>query len=286
MTPVWVLARYTMTECSRRRLFLVVPAITVIFLALYAIGVHFAFLAASGTTEQAGGGLVDVTSLVGSTLVGLAMFACLFFGAVLSVFLTFNTVRGDAETGLLQTLVVRPVGRRNVLIGRFLGAVILCGSYVFFVYLAAVAITGLIGGWWPRPLALPGLQLVAGVVVITALSILGSVFLTTIPNGIAILMLYLGGLLGGLLKQIGDALNLPKLQGTGKAIAYAVPFEALYQAGLNSLTSGVTGLARVIVRLGPFGGAEPGGTWLWPYAAAYVLVVLGVAVWGFNRRDL
>jgi ABC-type transport system involved in multi-copper enzyme maturation permease subunit len=260
--------------------------VTVGFLALFALGVHYAFDAAKGTTQQAGGGLVDTDSLVGATLVGLAMFAELFFGAVLGVFLTFNTVRGDAETGLLQTLVVRPVGRRTILLGRFIGAAMLCSIYIFIVYLVTVLITGIIGGWWPHPFLLPGLALVGGVIVITSLSVLGSVYLTAIPNGIVVLMLYLGGLLGGLLKQIGDALNISKLSTTGRVIGYVVPFEALYQAGLNWLTSGVTGLARVIVQLGPFGGAEPGGVRIWVYSIIYVGVLTGLSVLAFNRRDL
>ena len=286
MSYMWVLARYALLESSRRRVFLVVPIVTVAFLALYALGVHYAFDAATGRTQQAGGGLVDTDSLVGATLVGLAMFAELFFGAVLGVFLTFNTVRGDAETGLLQTLVVRPVGRRSILLGRFFGASLLCSTYILIVYVITTLITGIIGGWWPHPFLLPGLALAAGVVVITALSVLGSVYLTAIPNGIVVLMLYLGGLLGGLLKQIGDALDISKLSTTGKVIGYVVPFEALYQAGLNWLTSGVTGFARVIVQLGPFGGAEAGGVTIWIYAIVYVLGLTALAVLAFNRRDL
>ncbi len=55
--------------------------------------------------------LVDEQTVVGSTLFGLAMFATLFLGAVLAIFLTIGIVRGDAESGLLQPLVVRPLGR-------------------------------------------------------------------------------------------------------------------------------------------------------------------------------
>ena len=40
---------------------------------------------------------------------GLAMFAILFLATILAVFLTLGAVRGDAERGLLQPLVVRPV---------------------------------------------------------------------------------------------------------------------------------------------------------------------------------
>ena len=51
--------------------------------------------------------------MAGATLLGLAMFATLFLGTILAVFLTLGAVRGDAERGLLQPLLVRPVARRD-----------------------------------------------------------------------------------------------------------------------------------------------------------------------------
>ena len=56
-------------------------------------------------------------------MLGLAMFATLFLGVVLAVFLTLGAVRGDAERGLLQPLLVRPVARPTLLLARWLGAV-------------------------------------------------------------------------------------------------------------------------------------------------------------------
>ena len=77
------------------------------------------------------------------------MFTILFLGAVLAVFLTLGAVRGDAERGLLQPLVVRPLGRTSLLLGRFAGAASVCALYVALVYGAAVLITGIAGDWWP-----------------------------------------------------------------------------------------------------------------------------------------
>ncbi len=65
-----------------------------------------------------------------------------------------------------------------------------------------------------------------------------------------------------------------------------LPFEALYQDGLALLTADVRGPTRIVVELGPFGGAEEGGAMLWPYAAAYVGAVTGIAAAVFARRDL
>jgi ABC-type transport system involved in multi-copper enzyme maturation permease subunit len=278
----WIIARHTFRECARRRLFIVVPIATVAFISLYAVGNHFAFRPSIGFA----GRLVDTQALTGASLVGLSMFVTLFLGSSLGIFLSFSAVRGDAETGVLQQLVVRPVARSGLLLGRFLGASVVGITYVALLYTSSVLTTGWIGGWWPESFLLPGLSLVGGVVIVIALTLLASVFLTALPTGIVMFMAYGAGLLGGLLRQLGEALNSPTLETIGKLTSWLLPFEALYQAGLDLLTRGATGLTRVIVQLGPLGGAESGGSGLLLWSLAYVALVGAGALFAFSRRDL
>jgi ABC-type transport system involved in multi-copper enzyme maturation permease subunit len=217
---------------------------------------------------------------------GLAMFATLFLGVVLAVFLTLGVVRGDAERGLLQPLVVRPIGRSTLLFARWLGAVAVCAPYVGAVYVSAMLITGLTGHWWPDRLVLPGLELAAGVAIVAALSLLGSVFLTSTANGIAIFMVFGAGLVAGLLGSIGHALNSDTLKHAAKVTAWAIPFEALYQDGLRQITAETTGFTGFLLQLGPFGGAFTGGPLLRLWALGYLAVVGLLAVAGFSRKDL
>jgi Cu-processing system permease protein len=283
MTGTLVVAGYALRECARRRVIAVVLVLTAAFLALYALGTDVAF---DEVDELAVESQLDERVLTGSTLLGLAMFTTLFLGAVLAAFLTLGAVRGDAERGLLQPLVVRPVGRTSLLLGRFAGAAAVCAVYVAAVYLASLLITGLMGDWWPDNVVAPGLGLVAGVLVIAALSLLGSVFLSSTANGIAVFMLFGAGLAAGLLGQIGDALSVETLENVAKVTSWLLPFEALYQAGLDSLTQDARGITGVIVRLGPFGGAQEGGPLLWAWTLAYLLLVGAAARTAFARRDL
>jgi Cu-processing system permease protein len=279
---VITIAAYTLRECVRRRVFAVVLVLTIAFLGLYTMGATVAF----DHVDELGADMLDERVLTGSTLLGLAMFSTLFLGAVLAAFLTLGAVRGDAERGLLQPLVVRPIGRTALLAGRFLAAAAVCSGYVAVVYTSAALITGLTGDWWPdRPLVAGG-TLVAGVIVIAALSLLGSVFMTSTANGIAIFMLFGAGLAAGLLGQIGDALDVQSLEDVAHATSWALPFEALYQSGLDSLTEDVRGVTGVIVRLGPFGGAQEGGPLLWAWTALYLLLVGAATRLAFARRDL
>jgi Cu-processing system permease protein len=283
MSGALVVARYALREAMRRRVILVVVVLTIGFLALYALGTKVSF---DEVNSLAADDQLDDRVLVGSTLFGLAMFTTLFLGTVLGVFLTLGAVRGDAERGLLQPIVVRPVGRTSLLLGRYVGAALVCAAYVVAVYSAAMVITGITGDWWPDDPVGPGAGLVLAVLVIAALSLLGSVFLSSTANGIAVFMIFGAGLAAGLLGQIGDALAVQTLEDVAKVSSWVLPFEALYQAGLHALTQETGGVTGVIVRLGPFGGAQDAGPVLWLWALAYLGLVGAAARAGFARRDL
>jgi Cu-processing system permease protein len=263
--------------------FAVVLLLTLGFLGLYWLANHYVFRDVENISPPVG---IDARTFAGAFMFGLAMFATLFLGVVLAVFLTLGVVRGDAERGLLQPLVVRPLGRSTLLFARWLGAVAVCAPYVGGVYVAAMLITGLTGHWWPDHIVVPGLELAAGVAIVAALSLLGSVFLTATANGIAVFMIFGAGLVAGLLGSIGHALNSHTLQHSAKIAAWLIPFEGLYQDGLREITGNTTGFTGFLLQLGPFGGAYTGGTLLRLWALAYLLLVGVVAVAGFARKDL
>jgi Cu-processing system permease protein len=279
-----IVARFSLRESLRRRVFVVVALLTFLFLALYGLATWQAFKAADefGTGEAG----VDAETVVGATLAGLAMFAILFLGAILAVFLTLGAVRGDAERGLLQPLLVRPLPRRTLLLGRWIGATAVCAPYVVLVALASFAITAALGDWWPDRTVMPLLTLALGVTIIAALSLAGSIALAATANGIAIFMLFGAGLTAGLLGQIAEAIGSDTLGDVAQIATWALPFEALYQAGLADLTVDTVGFARLAINLGPFGGAQSAGAGLWLFSLGYLLAVGAAAVAAFSRRDL
>jgi ABC-type transport system involved in multi-copper enzyme maturation permease subunit len=229
---------------------------------------------------------VDSRTFAAAFLFGLAMFGTLFLGVVLSVFLTLGVVSGDAERGLLQPLVVRPIGRSALLLARFLGAAAVCVPYTLAVFFSAMAITGLIGDWWPGSIVLPALELAFAVLLLTAVSLLGSIFLSATANGIAVFMVFGAGLVAGLLGTVGRALNSETLSHAAAIAAWALPFEGLYQDALRQITAHEGGLTGFLLQLGPFGGGYTGGWGLRLWAAGFLLLVAFVARQAFIVRDL
>jgi Cu-processing system permease protein len=288
MSGVPIVVAYALRESLRRRVFLVVLVLTLAFVALYWLGANQAFdtVGDSQPPPEAALAGIDTHTLTGATLFGLSMFGTLFLGAVLAAFLTLGVVRGDAESGLLQPLVVRPIGRGALLLGRYLAAALVCAVYVGALFAANLGITWTAGSWRPDRILEPALQLAAAVAVIAAVSLLGSVFLSSTANGIAVFMVFGAGLVAGLLGQIGEVLDSDTLRDVAEVTSWALPFEALYQDALNGITADTRGFTEFALELGPFGGAQAAGPFLWPWTIAYVALVAGAAYTAFARKDL
>jgi Cu-processing system permease protein len=282
---VLTIAGYGFREGVRRKVFLVVVVLTTAFLGLFWVACHYVFSNLSGISPPADIP-VDTRTFAGAFLLGLAMFATLFLGVVLAVFLTLGVVSGDAERGLLQPLVVRPVGRSTLLLSRFLGAAAVCVVYVFAVYGCALALIDATGSWTPSNAIAPALELAGGVVIVVGISGLGSVILSSTANGIAVFMLFGAGLVAGLLGSIGHALNSHAIQHASTIAAWVLPFEGLYQDGLRLISTDATGLTGFLLQLGPFGGAYVHGWQIRVWAVGYLVVILGLALAAFSRRDL
>ena len=280
------IVRYALQESLRRRVLPVVAVLTLIFLVLYALGAHFAFKEVSDSREVGFGVEIDDRSLAGSTLLGLAMFATLFLGAIISTFLTLGVIRGDAESGLLQPIAVRPISRTTILVARFAGAALVSVVYVTVVFLLAVLITKIAGDFTPDRLFTATFELAAAVAVITCISVLASAFTSSTAQGITVLMLFGAGLTSGLLGQIGDALDSGTLVDISELASKVLPFEALYQDGLFSLTADISGATGYLLSLGPFGGAVESGPGLLVWAVVYCAALIAIAAALFRRRDL
>jgi hypothetical protein len=165
-------------------------------------------------------------------------------------------------------------------------AAIVCGAYVTVVFLISTVITWHFGGWWPDRTLAPALELVAAVSILCALSLAGSVFLSSTANGIAVFMMFGAGLVAGLFGQVGEAIHSATLEKVSTVASWLLPSEALYQSALDALTTDTVGMNRLVIKLGPFGGAQDFGPMLWPWTAIYLGLVGTLALRALTRRDL
>jgi Cu-processing system permease protein len=282
MSDMLVIARLALQEAVRRRVLAVVGVLTLASGALYLVGCITLRNELSGQPQFERGGQLE--PIVPATLLGLASFGVLFLGSVLAVFLAAGAVRGDVDRGLVQPLVVRPVGRGVYLAGRAVAAATIAGGFVLVVSALVTLVTDLIfsnlppGAWTVIP------PLVVAVCVVTMMTLVVSSLMSTVATGISVLMAYGAGLIAGLLGQLARTFTSHTLADIANAVSYLLPFEALYRDALSRLSP--AGPLGQIVELGPLGGAQGGGVGLWVYSLAYLCACAALAAWIFARSDL
>ena len=205
VSGVGIVAASRCARSVRPRVFVVVALLTVVFLALYALGAWQAFKSATRSTPATsvsgdGGGRLDPARL--------SMFATLFLGAILRVPHARRRARGcrarpaaaaARAPAAARDVPARPLRRRGRRVRRLRDPRLR--------RLRRHQRHGA-GGWWPDRIVLPALELAAGVAVLVALSLAGSVLLASTANGIAVFMLFGAGLTAGLLGQVAEALSL------------------------------------------------------------------------------
>lgn len=278
----------SLREHARRRTAHVALALGALFVLAYAVGMHYIWADVLEDIRRGDGPPGDagqIRQLVPATLFGLAMFATWFLSAVAATFLAAGGVRGDAERGILQHVLVRPVARHTVLVARMAAAALLAVTFLVLVLACCALATHLITDWAPANFVKALLLLALGTTSITAVAAAFSVRLHGAAAGIATLMLFGAGLIGGLLEQLGTGIAVGSVRRAGEWVSTALPFEAMYQAALHEITDDLSGVSGIVVRLGPFGGAREASSALVLWAVAWTAAIVALAAWRLRRRD-
>lgn len=278
----------SLREHLRRRTAYVALALGAVFVALYSLGIHFIWAEVSqeiASGRRGPAGSLEMRQLVPATMFGLSMFATWFLAAVAATFMAAGGIRGEAERGVLQHVLVRPVARHTLLVARLAAAALLAVAFLVVVVGCCALATRLVTGWRPGHFARALSLLALGTTGVTAIATAFSVRLHGVAAGIASLMLFGLGLVGGLLEQLGTGIGVASVRQGGEWLSTALPFEAMYQASLHEITSEVSGLSGIVVRLGPFGGAREASALLVLWAIAWTAAVIALAAWRLLRRD-
>jgi ABC-type transport system involved in multi-copper enzyme maturation permease subunit len=276
----------SLREHTRRRTALVALVLGAVFVVLYSLGIKFIWAEvvrdiATGRESRP----AEMRQLVPATMFGLSMFATWFLSAVAATFLAAGGIRGEAERGVLQHVLVRPVARDTVLIARLAAAALLAVGFLLAVVVCCAVATRVVTDWWPAHMVRALLLLALGTTAITAFAVAFSVRLHGAAAGIATLMLFGTGLIGGLLEQLGAGIGVDSVRRSGEWVSTALPFEAMYQAALHELTRDIGGMTGIIVRLGPFGGAREASVGLVLWAMMWTAAIVALAAWRLRRRD-
>lgn len=268
-----LMARFTFREALHKRVVHGVAALTVAFLALYALLVWLAF-------REFGPHAPGAVLALQFTLLG--MNAVSMIGALLAVFLSVGTISAEVEAGTLHAIIPKPLTRRDVLWGKWLGHASMLFAYVFALALATSGTVALFSGLWSDRIVPAALLLVLQSLVLLSLSVVGTTFLPTVANGVVVFGLYAVAMMSGFMEQLGSMIRNEAMINVGIAVSLLVPSDAMGKLSASLLQEGYSYLERI----GPFMVNSQPSAWMVVYAAVYMAVLLVVAQRIFSKRDL
>jgi ABC-2 type transport system permease protein len=205
-----------------------------------------------------------------------------FLTVMLAVFASVDTVSGEINSHTIQTIVTKPVRRWQVLLGKWLGIAAMLAVYLSLLGGGLLLVTKAISGYLPNN-PVEGLALIViQALVLLSLSLLGGTRLSTLSNGIALLMLYGLTFVGTWVEQIGALLQSETAVRIGTFSSVLLPVEALWRRAAYLMQPG-RDLTNFV---SPFAAFSVPNADVVVYALAYSAVAVLLALVSFTRRDL
>ncbi|HWD43063.1 MAG TPA: ABC transporter permease subunit [Actinomycetota bacterium] len=297
-----VVARWTVLEARRRRLLLAGALLSVAFVALFVLGFVLLYRTqqrelleapAQGAGPAAGFSAREELLAMSTILVILGLYGVQFLAALLGLFLGVASVSPEIDSGALHAVLARPLSRLQYLMGRFLALAGLLTAYVVVMSGALLLTARIVAGYRPGDATRVVGLMVLQVLILLAVSVLGSTVLPTLANGVVMLVLFGLTWLGGIIGFVG---TIPPgnelLANLGTAVSLLLPADAVWRGASYHVlppsflvASSFAAGGDDVVGL-PFGSTTPMAPAMLAWAVAYPVACLAVAVAAFRRRDL
>jgi ABC-type transport system involved in multi-copper enzyme maturation permease subunit len=280
MNPTLTIAALTIKEAVRRRLLLAFVAISVVIVGLSAWG----FDRLSHTRSLTSG----ETNLAVPQALILFMFMFSFVLALSASAIASPVISSEVESGVLMTIVTRPVRRTDVLLGKWLGLAALLAGYAGGVCALEFGVVRLASGFVPPNPVLVTVYLFAEGALLLTLALFLSTRIPVIAAGVIGVAVFGTGWLAGVVASLGSALNIAALRTVGQVGRVLLPTDGLWHAAIYYLQPP----SLIGQHLAEGGRQDPfysQGAPSWPYllwVACWFLIVLGAAVASFDRREL
>jgi ABC-2 type transport system permease protein len=278
MYAILTIAHLTLYEARRRKILAAGLIGGAAFLLVFGAGVFFANgeLARNGSTFLERQAVFLLLTMAG-------LYAGNFLAALLAVLLPVDALSGEIDSGVMQTLAVKPVRRADIVLGKWIGYTIIAAGYLALLFFGVLAVVRVIAGHVPvHPARGLGLMLLEVALLVTV-TIAGGTRLGTVANGVLALGFYGLGFIGGWVEQIGALAGIQSAKTIGIAVSLLSPADALWRMASYHLQPP---LVRQMMGEVPFAVASVPNALMVAWAAAYLVVTLAWALRSFARRTL
>lgn len=276
-------------EAIRKKLFILVSVITLIYLILFGVITFYAARDIARYSANSSMSSVHIM-LMASQIVSIIGF---YFSNMMVAFFTVvasvGAISSEVENGTLHSIITKPIKRSHYVLGKYLGLSILLVTYAAFLYFAVLGIC-----WVVKLPIISGIDtatILKGLgyfilepLAILSLSIFGGVFFRTLANGILVASIYVLGLIGGMVEQIGALIKNNNLFEIGILSSLISPFEVIYRQMVSSLFSSF-GFSNPFFAMEALTNTAP-SKWMVVYIFVYIIGLASLAIIKFNKKDI
>jgi ABC-type transport system involved in multi-copper enzyme maturation permease subunit len=201
---------------------------------------------------------------------------------MMTVLISVDTLAGEISSGIIQAMTTKPIRRWEVVLGKWLGFVVMLTLYVLLMAGGTLAVTYLLSGY-AAPNMLRGLALIwlESLLLLTVTCLWGTTF-STLTTGVMSFGLQSLAFIGGWIEQFGAIAQSRAATNLGIFTSLIMPSEALWRRAAFEMQSPLVSALGI----SPFSGASVPSLAMVLYAVLYLLAALALAVRSFSRRDL
>ena len=280
------IAILTLREAARRRILAVLLLLTLATVALTGWGIERL------TTLAREGGVNELQIRIGvSQVLILVAFMFSFVLAMTAAFLGSPAIAGDIESGVAQSILARPIRRIDLLLGRWLGLSIVVAGYAVGAGLLEIAIVGAVSGHLPPEPFLAVLFLAGQSIIVLTFALLLSTRLPSIAGGAICVVLFGLAWMAGVLIGVAQAFDAGALASVARASRWLFPSDGLWRGVIYGLEPplvllGARAAAGARADANPFYAATPPPLEFVVWSVIWIAIVLGIAAWSLNRREI
>jgi ABC-type transport system involved in multi-copper enzyme maturation permease subunit len=287
MPPVLVIARLTVQEASRRRLLLALLVLTLIVVGFSGWGFH------KITTVHRSDGTALPPAQVALITSQLLIVVTFMYSGVLALsaaVVAGPLISSEVETGLLLSMLARPLRRSEVVIGKWLGLAVLVAVYAAgSAFLELAAVDWATGYLPPHPVQLVIFVGSEGLVLLS-LGLLLSTRLSGITGGVIALVAWLMAWIAGVVGDIGLSLQNQAVENVGIVSHLLLPSDGLWRGAIYAMEPdaflATLRAAGTVARANPFAAvdAPPVSYLLW--VVVWFGLMLALSIWSFRTREI
>ncbi|AKN29748.1 ABC transporter permease [Clostridium carboxidivorans P7] len=279
------IAQSTFKEIYRKKIFHFIGILTIIYLILLTI--IFRFI---GKNLHQNNGMIDMVVNLSSTISIVGFYFSSMLLGFLTIMLSIGTVSSEIENGTILTILTKPIRRSEYILGKYLGTAILIILYSIVLYIAVIIIStvskiSIIEAFGIGALVKGFLFFILQPLTILSVSLYGSTKFKTLNNGILIMSLYILGLIGGVMEQLGAYTKNDSLSTIGIISSLISPFEVIYRKMISAI---FTSLGSFNLLSG-FSMTEKSTTpslYMMFYVCIYLVFFIFISVKSFAKKDI